>query len=374
MSLRADFQLALDGFTLEARINAGAGTTVLFGHSGSGKTSFINAIAGLTTPQSGRITLGDRVLFDAARKINVPMHQRRIGYVFQDARLFPHLTVSQNLDFGARYAAAPLSLKERGHLIDTLGIDALLDRRPAALSGGEKQRVALGRALLSGPELLLLDEPLAALDQARKQEILPYFERLRAQSGPAMIYVTHDMSEIVRLADHLVVLRAGQCVAQGLAEDVLADPANIKVIGPQDAGALLTGVIEEHCEDGLSTIRLSTSLLTVPWVEARIGQQVRMRLRAQDVILSLGPPQGLSSQNALEAQITEIHKGRGPGVAIGLRAGSDRLIARITARALDQMQLKTGQKIWAIVKANAVPPAAIASADSSAKLPVAQSE
>jgi molybdate transport system ATP-binding protein len=360
MSLRLDFELNLDGFVLNAQMNAGAGTTVLFGHSGSGKTSLINAVAGISTPQSGRIVLGDRVLFDAARKINVPMHQRRIGYVFQDARLFPHLSVSQNLDFAERYAKEPPKPHEREQLIEILGIGPLLARRPAALSGGEKQRVALGRALLSKPELLLLDEPLAALDQARKQEILPYFEKLRAQNGLAMIYVTHDMSEIVRLADHLVVLRDGQCVAQGLAEDVLANPANIKLIGVQDAGALVRGVIHEHCDDGLSTIRLSSAMLTVPRVHGPVGQHVRMRLRAQDVILSLNAPQGLSSQNAIEAQITEILNGRGPGVAVGLRAGSDRLIARITARALDQMQLKEGQKIWAIVKANAVPPAAIA--------------
>ncbi len=362
MTLRLDIKQSLGGFTLNAQMNAGAGTTVVFGRSGSGKTSLINAIAGVEVPDTGRISLADRVLFDRSKAINMPVHQRRIGYVFQDARLFPHLNVAQNLEFGSRYAMSPPSRDESDKVIDMLGIESLLQRRPAALSGGEKQRVSLGRALLSAPDLLLLDEPLAALDQSRKEEILPYLERLRAQGGPPMIYVTHDMSEIVRLADALVIMRDGRCVAQGLAEDVLADPANISLIGVQDAGTLLRGTLAQHCEDGLSEVQLSNGVLTVPRINATIGQHVRMRLRAQDVILSHGAPAGLSSQNALEAQITSIHRGTGPGVAIALRSGSDRLMARITARAFGQMQLEAGQKIWAIVKANAVPPTAIASA------------
>ncbi len=363
MSLYLDIKSKLGTFQLNVQLTAESGTTVLFGRSGSGKTSLINAIAGLRTPDSGRIILGDTVLFDADKRINLAPHKRRIGYVFQDARLFPHLTVADNLDFGARFVNQPLGRAERTRLVETLGIDGLLTRRPAALSGGEKQRVALGRALLSAPRLLLLDEPLAALDAPRKLEILPYFERLRAQGGPPMIYVTHDMSEIVRLADHLIVLRDGQNVAQGFAEDVLADPANVKLIGVQDAGSLLHGTIENHADDGLSAIRLSAGLLHVPKVEAQIGSHVRVRIRAQDVILSLSAPVGLSSQNVLEAEITEIHQGVGPGIAIGLQAGTDRLLSRITNRALNQMKLQIGQKIWAVLKANAVPPSAIAQSE-----------
>jgi molybdate transport system ATP-binding protein len=360
MSLRVDVQLALGAFRLDAKLDAGVGTTVLYGRSGSGKTSVINAISGLHTPDTGRITLDDNVLFDSKAGINIPVHERRIGYVFQDARLFPHLTVAQNLDFGTRFSAIAVRSKERATLLDTLGIGALLQRHPAALSGGEKQRVALGRALLSSPRLLLLDEPLAALDEARKQEIMPYLERLRARGGPPMIYVTHDMSEIVRLADRLVVLRDGACVVQGLAEDVLGDPMNVKLIGVQDAGALLRGVIDHHAQDGLTAIRLSAGMLHVPHVDLDVGAQVRLRIRAQDVILSLKAPEGLSTQNALQVRITDIHVGDGPSVAIGLRAGSDRLIARITARALSDLQLQKGQSIWAILKANAVPATAIA--------------
>ena len=363
MSLRVDIEQRLGDFTLKAEMSAEKGVTVIFGRSGSGKTSLINALAGLNTPRTGRISLNDRVLLDAGKGINRPPHQRRIGYVFQDARLFPHLSVARNLEFGARYATEPIAPRAKDRLINVLGISHLLERRPAALSGGEKQRVALGRAVLSAPDLLLLDEPLAALDETRKQEILPYLERLRADGGPPMIYVTHDMSEIVRLADKLVVMRDGTCVVQGLAEDVLADPANVKLIGVQDAGALIRGVLEHHAQDGLSAIRLSAGVLHVPKVDAPIGTQMRLRVRAQDVILSLDEPVGLSTQNIFNVQITDIKRGVGPSVAIALRAGSDRLLARITTRACTQMDLHTGQKLWAVLKANAVPPSAISSVE-----------
>jgi len=334
MSLQVDIQATLGRFKLDVQMHAGQGATVIFGRSGSGKTSLINAIAGLSHPASGRISLNGDLLFDGARGVHRPVHQRRIGYVFQDARLFPHLSVAENLDFGARFATVPLSAQQRLDVIDMLGIDALLTRRPAALSGGEKQRVALGRALLSAPRLLLLDEPLAALDAARKQEILPYFERLRAQGGPPMIYVTHDMSEIVRLADHLCILREGRSVTQGSAEDVLADPANMKLIGVQDAGALITGIVDHHASDGLSGVRLSAGMLYVPRVDAPPGTALRIRIRAQDVILSSSEPQGMSSQNMLKARVRAIHQGHASGVAVALICGRDRLLARITARAL----------------------------------------
>jgi len=360
MSLEVDLQSTLGAFKLDTQLRAGQGATVIYGRSGSGKTSLINAIAGLSVPQNGYITLNDQTLFNAQKGVNLPLHQRRIGYVFQDARLFPHLNVAENIDFGARYVEIPLSPKQRDAVIEMLGIGALLQRRPAALSGGEKQRVALGRALLSAPNLLLLDEPLAALDMQRKQEILPYFERLRAEGGPPMIYVTHDMSEIVRLADHLCVLRNGRSVAQGTAEDVLANPANMKLIGVQDAGALITGVVDHHAEDGLSGIRLSAGMLFAPRMNVAVGTSVRIRIRAQDVILSQSEPKGMSSQNILQAKITAIEEGVSSGFAIALSAGTDRLLARITARALSKMELKVGQSIWAVLKANAVPPSAIA--------------
>lgn len=350
----------LGAFNLAAQMNSGAGTTVLYGRSGSGKTSVVNAIAGLMTPDHGHISLQGEVLYDGALGMNVPAHQRGIGYVFQEARLFPHLSVRDNLDFGARFAAQPLQGVARTRLIDVLGIGHLQTRRTGTLSGGERQRVALGRALMTAPRLLLLDEPLAALDAQRKAEILPYLERLRAEDGPPMIYVSHDMSEIVRLADHLVVMKDGACAVQGSAEDVLSDPANIPLIGVQDAGALVTGDLAEHTRDGLSVIQLSRGALLVPRIDAPVGARMRLRLRAQDVLISLTPPEGLSSLNALPAQVTALKQGDGHGVAVALASGEDRLLARITARALGALELETGQHVWAILKASAVPPTAIA--------------
>lgn len=363
MTLHLDIRHDFGGFVLNTRLEAEAGTTVLFGRSGSGKTSVINAIAGLLTPQSGRITLAGETLFDAAQGTHVPAAKRRIGYVFQDARLFPHLDVAGNLDYGARFAPAPLRGSARDDLIEVLGIAALLDRSVGQLSGGERQRVALGRALMTAPRLLLLDEPLAALDTARKGEILPYLERLRALGGPPMIYVSHDMNEIVRLADRLAVLRDGACVVQGVAEDVLSDPANVPLIGVQDAGALVRGVIEAHDSDGLSAVRLSQEVLAVPRVDVPVGTAVRLRVRAQDVILALEKPAGLSSQNVLPVTVTSLRRGAGPGVAVAMCTGQDRLIARITARAQGQMQLAEGMQVWAILKASAVPATAIAMHD-----------
>lgn len=360
MSLRIEINHSFAAFRLDVGFESQSSTTVLFGRSGSGKTTLINAVAGLLTPHGGRISLGDRVLFDADHGIDVPVHLRRIGYVFQDARLFPHMSVSDNLNYGARFAPDPMEAKERDRIVEVLGIGALLARRPAALSGGEKQRVALGRALISAPELLLMDEPLAALDDMRKNEILTYLQQARKDGGPAMIYVTHDMNEIVRLADDLVVMKEGRSVLCGAAEKVLGDPANIPLIGVQDAGALLGGQIMAHHEDGLSEVQTSAATLHLPKVDLPLGTKVRLRVRAQDVILSSERPEGLSSQNLLPVTVEAVHAGSGPGVAVALRSGTDRILARITARAQGQMQLEKGQQIWAILKASSVPPTAIA--------------
>jgi len=356
ISVTHDFGAAQMAFDVQAD----GGTTVVFGRSGSGKTSLVNMIAGLLTPDQGEITLDGETLLDTQAGVLVPPHKRQIGYVFQDARLFPHLSVAGNLDYGARFAQAPLTGAARGQLIDVLGIGHLLERRPGTLSGGETQRVALGRALMTQPRLLLLDEPLAALDAPRKQEILPYLERLRAQGRPPMIYVTHDMSEIVRLADRLVVLRGGRCVVEGSAQDVLSDPANMPLIGVQDAGALVHGALSAHTDDGLSLITLSAGSLLVPRIDAQIGTRMRLRLRAQDVLISIKPPEGLSSLNALPAKITNLRTGEKQGVAVALISGQDRLLARVTTRAVRELGLKEGQTVWAILKASAVPRAAIA--------------
>jgi molybdate transport system ATP-binding protein len=213
--LRIDVTKALGATTVEAAFDSAGGVTALFGASGAGKTSLINMIAGLLKPDRGRIEVDGETLDDTARRIHVPAHRRRIGYVFQDARLFPHLSVVQNLDYGRRMNGLPFDAAEQARVMQLLDLEKLQERRPGKLSGGEKQRVALGRALLSRPRLLLLDEPLGSLDEERKSDILPYLIRLRDQAGVPMVYVSHDADEVRRLATQVIRLQGGRVAAQG---------------------------------------------------------------------------------------------------------------------------------------------------------------
>jgi len=357
MSLSVNIGHNFGSFALDIEFKAGRGVTALFGRSGTGKTSIVNGISGLFAPDHGRVVLEGEVLFDAAKGINVAPHKRRIGYVFQDGRLFPHLDVAQNLAFGARFAKGKTDPDKQAHICKMLGLEPLLMRRPAALSGGEKQRVALGRALLSKPRLLLMDEPLAALDGPRKEEILPYFERLRDDDAAnvPIIYVSHAVDEIARLADNLVLIENGRVVRSGDAFEVFSDPAAVPLLGVREAGAVLRATVIDHAADGLACLRLSAGELIVPGVTAPIGQQVRIRVLAQDIILSLGVPKGLSTRNVLAVTIADIRMGDGPGAAVSLVSGDDRLLARVTARAVQELGLQTGQDIYALVKATAVP-------------------
>ncbi|MEJ6403916.1 molybdenum ABC transporter ATP-binding protein [Yoonia sp. 2307UL14-13] len=347
--LRVDIRKRLGRFILDAAFDAPAGVTAVFGRSGSGKTSMINAVAGLLRPDSGRIALGDQVLFDADARVDLAVKKRRVGYVFQDARLFPHLTVERNLTYGGAH--------DRDRIIATLGLEDLLNRRPAGLSGGEKQRVALGRALMSDPQILLMDEPLAALDTGRKAEILPYFEWLRDAAKVPILYVSHDISEVARLATTLVVLEGGGVVASGPVSDVLATPSLVPQLGVRDAGAVIMAKVAGRLlDDGLTELSFSGGRLMMPGNLGALGQKVRLRIPAQDVILSREKPVGMSALNVLPVTVTAIEKGRGPGVAVGLRAGQDHLLARITRRSALRMELAVGQSIFAIIKATAVAP------------------
>jgi molybdate transport system ATP-binding protein len=221
--LAVDVDKVLGGLKLAVHFRAAGGVTALFGPSGAGKTSIVNMIAGLLSPDRGHITLDDTVLFDAARRIDVPPHRRRIGYVFQEGRLFPHLSVRQNLDYGRRMSGRPRDVREIERIAALLGITQLLNRRPRMLSGGERQRVAIGRALLMRPRLLLLDEPLASLDAGHKREILPYLVRLRDEAAIPMVYVSHTAAEVRRIATTVVRLDDGRVVATGGIE-LLAGP------------------------------------------------------------------------------------------------------------------------------------------------------
>jgi molybdate transport system ATP-binding protein len=348
--LAVKVQHSVPGFDLDVDFAVDRpGITALFGPSGSGKSSTVHAIAGLLRPQAGRVAVDDAVLLDTGTGIHVPARARRIGYVFQDARLFPHMTVAGNLDYGARRADAPPTPAERARIIEMLGIGHLESRKPAALSGGERQRVALGRALLARPRLLLLDEPLAALDQPRKAEIMPYFEQLRGTLP--IVYVSHSVEEVTRLADEIVVLNHGRVAAQGSVFDITARLDLFPLTGRFEAGAVVEGTIARQLEaDSLSEIALSAGTLWVPRIDAAPGAHVRIRIRARDVMLALHEPNGISANNVLAGEVAEIRADVGAYLAVLLACGSDRLIARITHRSLARLQLRPGLPVYAVIK------------------------
>ena len=361
MMLTVNIRHKFKSFTLDATFHAGAGVTALFGPSGAGKSTIAAAISGLLTPDAGRITLNDQLLFDSAAGISVAIHRRRIGVVFQDGRLFPHLDVAGNLAFGARYAP-----KDADAIARMLGIEALMTRRTGTLSGGEKQRVAIARALLMRPRLLIMDEPLAALDGPRKDEILPYLERLRDEGGVPIVYVSHALPEIARLADSMVVLRAGRVMRAGDVTEVLSDPAMVPLIGVREAGAVLHARVAGVDPGGLTRLTISGGTLRVPGAGMVAGQAIRIRILAQDVLIALEHPSGMSSRNILPAVVEGLHRGGGPGVAVALRLGDDRLLARITADAADELDLRPGLACFAILKATAVARADIGGAGTTA--------
>lgn len=339
-------------------LSGGQGVTALFGPSGAGKTTAIKVMAGLLTPETGWVTLGDRVLFDSNAGTNVPPHKRRMGYVFQDGRLFPHLNVLQNLRFGASFSDRKPPLSET-LLVDLLGLPDLLTRRPATLSGGETQRVALARALLSAPDMLLMDEPLAALDGPRKDDILPYIDRLKSETRIPILYVTHSVEEMARLADRIVLLRDGEVLQQGRVFDVLSDPEAMPMIGVREAGAILQAKVASHAADGLATLQLEGGSLELPGVEAAVGDIIRLRILARDVILATERPTGLSARNILPVEIIALHTGRGPGTAVVLQIGEQRLLARVTDRSVQEMALRPGKQVFAVLKSTSVARGAI---------------
>ena len=351
--LRVRLEHDFAGFALRADFDAPAGVTALFGRSGSGKTTVVNAVAGLLSPDKGRIELDGTVLLDTATRTHLPVHRRRIGYVFQDARLFPHLTVRQNLLYG-RLMRGLRGGGDLDRVIAMLGLEPLLSRRPAALSGGEKSRVAIGRALLSDPRMLLMDEPLASLDEGRKREILPYLERLRDEGGVPILYVSHSVAEIARLATTVVLMEGGRVVTSGPASVVLSDPAAAPALGLREAGALLAAMVAAHEEDGLTRLATSAGPVWLPHVDAPVGSGLRFRVAAQDVIIARERPSGLSALNVLPARIVAIRQGDGPGALVQLRAGEDLLLARITRRSADALGLAEGMEVHAVIKSLAV--------------------
>jgi molybdate transport system ATP-binding protein len=351
MTLEVEIRHRFAGFALEAAFSAGRGVTALFGPSGAGKTTVVNAIAGLLRPAEGRIAIDGEVVFDGARGLCRPARRRRIGYVFQDARLFPHLDVAANLAFGARRARPPTPAATVSHVVDLLGLGHLLGRRPAGLSGGERQRVALGRALLAAPRLLLLDEPLASLDQARRAEIIPYLERLRDEAQVPIVYVSHALDEVNRLADTLVLLDGGRVAAAGPIGELMARLDLFPLTGRFEAGALIQAKIVAQDEaDRLTEIGFPGGRLWVPRIEAEPGASVRLRVRARDVMLALERPEGISANNVLAATIADMRLDPGPYVDVLLDCAGTGLIARITHRSHRRLGLAVGRPVYAVVK------------------------
>ncbi|SMD00047.1 molybdenum ABC transporter ATP-binding protein [Primorskyibacter flagellatus] len=349
MSLSVAIRHSFAGFALDVGFAAPAGVTVLFGHSGSGKSTVVKAVAGLLRPDAGRISVNGRVLLDTASRVSVPVHRRGLGYVFQDGRLFPHMTVQGNLTYARRATGDRFD-----SVVDILGLGRLLDRRPGALSGGEAQRVAIGRALLSDPAMLLMDEPLAALDAPRKAEILPFLDRLCSESGVPILYVTHAVAEVARLANHIVLLENGRVLRSGPAAQLLADPALVPHMGVRDAGALLNARVVAHHPDGLTELAGPGGPLFLPGVSRAPGDRIRVRILAQDVILTRTRPKGLSALNILEGTIRTMHHGDGPGVVVQLAVDDEHLLARITRRSAETLELATGQTCFAVLKSVAV--------------------
>ena len=338
-------------FLLDAAFESGGGLTALFGRSGSGKTSLVNAIAGLIRPSRGRIVVDGEVLTDTARGVFVPARRRHVGYVFQEGRLFPHLTVRQNLLYGHWFAAKEKRASEVGHVIELLGIGELLGRRPANLSGGEKQRVAIGRALLADPRLLVMDEPLASLDEERKTEILPYIERLRDEFAIPIVYVSHAIAEVTRLATTIVVMSEGRVAAIGSTAEIMGRIDLFPLTGRAEAGAILNTRIAEHdVRFGLTTLRTAAGDLRVPYIDMRLGARLRVRIRARDVMIALEPPRGLSALNILPGTVAEIGEAEGASVEMRLDCGGEALIARLTKRSVEALGLVPGRQVYAVIK------------------------
>lgn len=339
-------------FSLDAGFQSDGGVVALFGPSGAGKTTIIKAIAGLLSPDAGVIKVRGRVLFDRANSVDIPAYQRRVGYVFQEARLFPNMSVEANLRYGQKTPA------DIGETVALLGLQNLLNRAPKDLSGGEAQRVAIARALLSNPDILLMDEPLAALDAKRKADILPYLRQVCDYSNVPIFYVSHALSEVARLADHLVLLREGRVTRAGPLNEILADPDAVPDVGVRDAGALIEATLKHpDAGDGLSELQTSGGRLFLPKVDRLEGAQLRVRILARDVIIATSEPQNISALNVLPAKITTIRDGQGPGVAVGLLSGSDHLLARITRRSAKALGLQVGDQIFAVIKSVSVAPA-----------------
>ncbi len=348
-----------DAFVLDVDLPLpGRGVTALFGPSGCGKTTLLRAVAGLVRPQPGRVVIGDQVWQDAAASVWLPTHRRALGYVFQEASLFSHLSVQGNLDFGEKRVPAPERRIALDQAIELLGIGHLLSRRPSQLSGGERQRVAIARALATSPRLLLMDEPLAALDAARKAELLPYFERLQRELHIPILYVSHSLDEVARLATHLVLLDAGRALASGPTGELLTR-LDLPLAHGDTASAVVEGELAAIDSDwNLLEVRFAGGALHCVQAAGspprRIGERLRLRVLARDVSLTLAPAQDTSVLNVLPARMRALTHDGAAQTLVSLDVGDTTLLARITRKSTHALGLMPGQWVFAQVKGVAV--------------------
>ncbi len=354
---------AIKAFKLSVEFEAAQGITAIVGPSGAGKSMLLGTIAGLTKPDRGKITLAGNTLFDHLKKIDLAPEYRGLGVVFQDARLFPHMSVQSNLTYARPGTRQPLA--DFDEIIELLDLKLLLKRRPHKLSGGEKQRVAIGRALLSRPIALLMDEPLASLDIARRREIMPFLERLRDRFAIPILYVSHNLDETIRLANRVIVMGQGKSVAQGPVEQVLSRIDVQSLILGQETSSnfpepltIVKATIGERQKDGLVSVHTPWGALTAPAISAPVGTTVRLRVRARDIVLSSVPPQSLSIRNTIPGEVGTMTDAGISQVDILVRpkptvaaSPPPALWARVTRRAANEMNLQADMPVWALLKA-----------------------
>ena len=352
MSLKVDIRRRLGAFSLDAAFETGGRLTALFGPSGSGKTSLVNLIGGLLRPDEGRIVADGRVLVDTQAQVFVPKHKRRIGYVFQDARLFPHMTVGQNLRYGRFFAPTAERSDDMYGVVDLLGIGHLLDRRPGLLSGGEKQRVAIGRALLASPRLILMDEPLASLDERRKAEIMPYIERLRDETKIPIVYVSHSVAEVARLATDIVVLDEGRVAAAGPTSDILQRLDLLPEEERGEGGAVLEMQVASRDEAfGMSLLTSPAGEIHVAGLDATPGSTVRRpHPRPRRASWRRKGRAASARSISLRARSSASTSGSGPFADVLIDCNGEVITARITRQSAEMLGLAPGLDVFAVIK------------------------
>lgn len=353
-TIHVRYALQRADFTLDVELDLPLrGITGMFGASGAGKTSLLRCIAGLERPHAGKLVVAGDVWQDDASNTWRAVHERDIGYVFQEPRLFAHLDVRGNIEYGMRRRVHD-SAPNIDHVIGLLGIEQLLPRKPDDLSGGEAQRVAIARALLCAPRFVLMDEPLASLDQSRREEILPFLDRLHTEGGVPIIYVSHNIDEVSRLCDHLVVMEKGRVVADGELRSVLVR-TDLPILAGEEAGSVIQGTIETYDKnDDLTRLAFSGGTLWVPGSAGVRGAALRLRVRASDVSLCRTRPDSSTILNIVPAVVEAIQSDTGASAFVRLKLGEDAIVARVTRRSIRELALQHGDEVYAQIKSVAV--------------------